>query len=264
MLARSGSIPDHQGFDRDASPRAVRALTLLASLALHGAVIATALGAGARGSAAARRVEVRLVQAARAPKSPPVPVEPRPPMAPEQQARAPAPRAAPRAPRSPPVPPSAPPTPAPAPPPVPARAAAPADTGLTFEGPAASAASESGAPSGARGGDGEAEAGRRVRERVLAPSCDEPPSKPAPAARPTDIVYPPESRATGVEGRLVLKISVGEDGTVTGVEVVSGVEPALDASAVNAVRTWRFTPARRCGQAVASTYTLARRFELGD
>jgi TonB family protein len=111
------------------------------------------------------------------------------------------------------------------------------------------------------------------KEKVIAPkndnpeedNCTEAPSKPAPTQRPTEIEYTQEARANGVEGRLVLKISVGADGSVLKVEVVSSVDPALDAAAIAAVKTWVFKPSMRCGKALAGgTFMLARRFELGD
>ncbi|MGZ3430071.1 MAG: hypothetical protein ACXVCV_25645, partial [Polyangia bacterium] len=52
-------------------------------------------------------------------------------------------------------------------------------------------------------------------------NCTEAPSKPSPLTRPSDIEYTQEARAGGIEGRLVLRITVGADGAVLGVEVQS-------------------------------------------
>ena len=63
----------------------------------------------------------------------------------------------------------------------------------------------------------------------------------------------------------MLRITVGADGVVADVQVQSAVDPALDAAAVAAVKTWTFKPAMRCGKSMAGgVFTLARRFELGD
>jgi TonB family protein len=95
-------------------------------------------------------------------------------------------------------------------------------------------------------------------------NCDEAPSKPEPVFK-VEIEYPPSARAEGIEGRLVLRVFVAADGTVSKVDVVSGVEPGLDAGAVASVLKWRFKPSRRCGKPVeGGVYTLARKFELGD
>jgi protein TonB len=94
--------------------------------------------------------------------------------------------------------------------------------------------------------------------------CHEEPTKPEPLARP-EIEYTQAARAAGVEGRLVLKLTVAADGTVAKADVVSSVDPGLDASALATVQTWRFKPATRCGKPMfGGVYTLARRFELGD
>ena len=95
-------------------------------------------------------------------------------------------------------------------------------------------------------------------------ACTEPPGKPEPRAK-TDIEYTEEARAAGVEGRLLLEVTVDADGNVTAVKVLAGVDPGLDAAAIATVKTWRFQPAMACGKPVAGgTYKIARRFELGD
>jgi protein TonB len=111
---------------------------------------------------------------------------------------------------------------------------------------------------------------RRHRSHDLGPGpqldqgCHDEPSKPEPVFK-TEIEYTHAARAEGIEGKLKLKLIVGADGSVVGVEVLSSVSPELDAAAVAAVRQWRFKPAMACGKPVAGgTYIIARRFELGD
>jgi protein TonB len=95
-------------------------------------------------------------------------------------------------------------------------------------------------------------------------ACNEAPTKPTPIQR-SEIEYTQEARAAGVEGRLVLRITVAADGSVEKVDVVSSVDPSLDAAAVAIVKTWSFKPAMRCGKPIAGgVYTIAQRFELGD
>jgi periplasmic protein TonB len=94
--------------------------------------------------------------------------------------------------------------------------------------------------------------------------CKEEPTKPEPIFK-EEIAYPAQARADGVEGRLVLRLVIGADGSVSQVDVVSSVESALDAAAIVSAKKWRFKPALRCGRPVGGgVYTLARRFELGD
>jgi protein TonB len=60
--------------------------------------------------------------------------------------------------------------------------------------------------------------------------------------------YPPEVRSRGVEGTVVLKMSVNESGTVEEVRLVEG-NPALAEPAISAVKQWRYKPYVRDGKA---------------
>jgi protein TonB len=96
-----------------------------------------------------------------------------------------------------------------------------------------------------------------------AEACDEPDTKPRPAGT-TQVDYSDQARANGVEGRIQVIIHVNADGSVGTLELVSSVEPALDAYVLATLRTWRFRPATHCGRGVPGTLTWAQRFELGD
>jgi protein TonB len=64
-------------------------------------------------------------------------------------------------------------------------------------------------------------------------------------------VYPAPARQRGIEGRVVVRLVVGADGVPAEVRVAQGSgSDLLDAAAVDAVRQWRFEPARRAGVAV--------------
>ncbi|MGE0609631.1 MAG: energy transducer TonB [Pirellulales bacterium] len=75
--------------------------------------------------------------------------------------------------------------------------------------------------------------------------------------------YPPESLAAKQQGRVVLAVFVGADGAVVNVRLSnsSGAAP-LDSSALSTVYEWRFSPARRGGNAVAFEVLVPIRFEL--
>ncbi|MBA3486356.1 MAG: energy transducer TonB [Lysobacter sp.] len=65
--------------------------------------------------------------------------------------------------------------------------------------------------------------------------------------------YPPEVACADVGGRVLIRLTVGTDGRAAGVEMLeSSGQPALDASALEAVKTWRFEPATRGGQPAAT------------
>jgi periplasmic protein TonB len=103
-----------------------------------------------------------------------------------------------------------------------------------------------------------ASAASSSRAAATAP-CREALQQPKPLTR-TTLADAARAR-TGARGRLVLKVHVTADGGVRAVDVAESVTPAIDREVSAAVRSWRFTPAQRCGQPVPGTYTLAIRFE---
>ena len=75
--------------------------------------------------------------------------------------------------------------------------------------------------------------------------------------------YPESARRQGIEGTIVLKIYVSDKGRVEDILVErSAGHQDLDLAAVEAVKKWRFEPARRGKQAVAVWVMLPVRFEL--
>lgn len=75
-------------------------------------------------------------------------------------------------------------------------------------------------------------------------------------------LYTDEGRRRGVEGDVVMEVVVRADGTVGSVRVVQGLGSGLDARAADAVRQWRFAPARRHGRAVDVLVEVAVEFRL--
>jgi TonB family protein len=61
---------------------------------------------------------------------------------------------------------------------------------------------------------------------------------------------------------VVLEIVVRRDGTVGDVKVVQGLGGGLDRRAIDAVRQWRFSPARRLGTPVDVVVEVAVEFKL--
>ena len=74
--------------------------------------------------------------------------------------------------------------------------------------------------------------------------------------------YTEEARQRGVSGDVVLEIVVRRDGTVGDVRVLQGLGGGLSDRAAQAVRQWRFTPARRQGAAVDVIVEIAVEFKL--
>lgn len=73
--------------------------------------------------------------------------------------------------------------------------------------------------------------------------------------------YPAELACADIGGRVLLRLSIGPDGRPAKVETLeSSGQPALDASAAEAVQGWTFQPATRVGQAVASQINVPMTF----
>lgn len=78
-------------------------------------------------------------------------------------------------------------------------------------------------------------------------------------------VYPPRCLRMGIEGTVRVRVLVGEDGRVQEVTVgKSSGEAALDESAMDAVRQWRFEPAKRDGVPVRAWAVVPIEFKLID
>ena len=74
--------------------------------------------------------------------------------------------------------------------------------------------------------------------------------------------YTEEARRRGVEGDVVLEIVVKADGTVGPITLVQRLGSGLDQKAVEAVRQWRFSPAKRFGTPVDVLVEVAVEFKL--
>ncbi len=76
------------------------------------------------------------------------------------------------------------------------------------------------------------------------------------------IDYPKTARDQGIEGLTVLMFVVEKDGSTTDISVIKPLHPALDSSAVAAVRSTLFKPGRQDGKIVRVKMRLPIRFKL--
>jgi TonB family protein len=74
--------------------------------------------------------------------------------------------------------------------------------------------------------------------------------------------YTEDGRRRNLEGDVVLEIVVRSDGTVGSVKLLQGLGAGLDQRATEAVRQWRFSPARRYGTPVDVIVEVAMEFKL--
>lgn len=253
--------------------RLARALPVAASCVLHGLLLAVLALVLPHWTAPVPTVlEAELIEPDRPvsrpePPPPPRPAAPRPTAlprlidTPKPVVPPPEPVAQPPAPMPPPPAP-APPVAAPPAPPAPA-ATAPAPPTAVAREPFAIAATE--APG-------------RPAELRATPDRPEPSSAPLAKAVPDEgitrmatptggyqvrPVYPPAARRLGIEGTSLLRVYVSADGRVTDVQVdQSAGHPDLDRAAADAVRRWKFEPARRGSEPVGMWVRLPVQFVL--
>ena len=74
--------------------------------------------------------------------------------------------------------------------------------------------------------------------------------------------YTEDARRRGIEGDVVLEIVVRRDGSVGDLKVLQGLGAGLDRRAIDAVRQWRFSPAKRFGTPVDVMVEVAVEFKL--
>lgn len=78
-------------------------------------------------------------------------------------------------------------------------------------------------------------------------------------------VYPAAARRTGYEGTVVIRARIQIDGSADRVEIKkSSGYGVLDQAALEAVRKWRFIPARRGNEAVVEWVDIPLKFKLEE
>lgn len=78
-----------------------------------------------------------------------------------------------------------------------------------------------------------------------------------------NIKYPIIAQENGIQGRVFVNFVVNTDGSIVNVNVMRGVDPALDKEAVRVVKTMpRWQPGEQRGKKVRVSYTLPVNFQL--
>ena len=79
------------------------------------------------------------------------------------------------------------------------------------------------------------------------------------------IQYPQDALESNIEGRVVVLITVKEDGSIVDPKVISSVSPSLDEEALRVVSTIpRFDPGTRDGKAVEDKTVVVVSFKIKD
>lgn len=77
--------------------------------------------------------------------------------------------------------------------------------------------------------------------------------------------YPLEARVERIQGVVILQAVIDQEGTVLEVKALKGLPMGLTEAALDAVRQWRFEPARDAsGKAVSVYYNLTINFRIDD
>ena len=78
-----------------------------------------------------------------------------------------------------------------------------------------------------------------------------------------NIHYPTVAAENGVQGRVVVGFVVERDGSITGVNILRGVDPSLDREAMRVVKSMpKWTPGKQNGSAVRVKYQVPVSFRL--
>ncbi len=70
------------------------------------------------------------------------------------------------------------------------------------------------------------------------------------------VIYPEPARRQKISGTVIVEVMVSDKGKVTGTSIVQGVHPLLDTAAAEALRKYRFTPARQGDKPVKGSIRL--------
>ena len=78
-------------------------------------------------------------------------------------------------------------------------------------------------------------------------------------------IYPPQAQVQAVEGKVTIQYDVTDQGIVINAVVIeSSPGQVFDAAALQAVTSWKFTPARQGGVTIAQRAIVSTlRFEVG-
>jgi protein TonB len=82
--------------------------------------------------------------------------------------------------------------------------------------------------------------------------------------RQTAPIFPASAVRKNVEDVVVLRVLVAADGRAEEIQVLRGSmkDSSFDNAAVMAVQLWKFSPARKAGQPVASWFNVAVPFQM--
>lgn len=95
---------------------------------------------------------------------------------------------------------------------------------------------------------------------LLTPAFAQNKTEPPVPVRTVAPEYPNELRRDGVSGLVMVKCSIDEQGNVTGTEVEKSSNVAFEKPAVEAVKKWKFKPAKQDGAPITIKVSIPIKF----
>jgi protein TonB len=80
--------------------------------------------------------------------------------------------------------------------------------------------------------------------------------------RTVDPEYPVLARSAGLQGEVILDITIGETGDVSQIQILKALPMGLTEAAVNAVKQWKYEPSTQYGRPVPVIMTIRVQFQL--
>lgn len=77
-----------------------------------------------------------------------------------------------------------------------------------------------------------------------------------------ELTFSGEAAMKNIEGNCVIEVAVAETGEITNVTVLESLSPAIDSTAVAAVKSVKWLPAEKDGQAIAGTARIPFKFKF--
>lgn len=79
----------------------------------------------------------------------------------------------------------------------------------------------------------------------------------------SNLKYPKDAAEKNIQGKVILEFVIGEDGTITNIEILKSAHPSLDAEAIRVISSMpKWIPAKREGYEIAEKYCLPVTFVI--
>lgn len=97
---------------------------------------------------------------------------------------------------------------------------------------------------------------------LVAPAFAETKAEPPVPVRTVAPDYPTEMRREGTPGLVMVKCTIDEQGNVVEPTVEKSSNPAFEKAAVEALKKWKFKPAKQDGNPVATKVSIPIKFSI--